>query len=231
MLTNSSPETLEQSAAVASFIYEPAIAFVRDEHPIPDFVMMTPSAVSSFVDNHVRVFMQHGFSAGTQFTDMDYADVGVEFVDDLFQLSQMVRTLVKFEPFTLEQVSMFRDEQIVVSTQQMPLLSLSYLQCMQQHRMSAIGLNFIKDSYGHSVTDKILSETLSPVAASIAMSNFLLPMLMSFVCSPRLRFALQRNPQLMAGTYCFEGRICYREIAELFRMPCSDIVSLCWDLN
>lgn len=212
-------------------LYEPAVAFLRDEVAVGDFVMMTPNAMRAFVENHVRVFMQHGFSAGSQYSDLDYANVGVEFEDDLFLLSRMVRTLVKFQPFTEEQLHLMRNEQIIISTQVPMQLTLPYIQQLQTKKISAIGLNFIKDREGRIMTDRILTETHSSVAINIAFSNFLLPLLMSFVCSPRLRFALQRNPQFMDGTYCFNGEICNREIAEMFNMPYRDIVTLCWDLN
>ncbi len=231
MLTDASPETLECRVATASFTHEPAIAFVRNEQPIGEFVMLTPTAVSGLIDSHVNVFMQNGFSAGSPFTDMDYADVGVEFVDDFFQLTRMSRTLVKFQPFTEEQVRMAHDEQILISTQTLAHLTAPYLQLLIEKQISAIGLNLLKDPEGRCLTDRILTETLSPVATSIALSNLFLPMLMNFVCSPRLRFALQRSPQLMAATYCFEGKITNREIAEAFHLPLHDIVHLCWDLN
>ncbi len=231
MLSDSSPEALAQPVIKASFMYEPAIAFVRDEQPFGDFVMMTPSAVSAFVDNHVHVFMQHGFSQGSSFSDMDYADVGVEFVDDFFQLSRMARVLVKFEPFTAEQVRLMREGQVLVSYMTLSSLSMSILLGFQEKKISALGLNLIKDLQGRGLTDRILTETLSPIAISIALSDFLLPLLMSLVCSPRLRFVLQRSAQWMESTYCFEGKICHKEIAEVFHFPLHDIISLCWDLN
>lgn len=231
LLCSSSPETLEQPVQLDFSLYEPAVAFLRDERPLDGFVPMTPQAIRSFVEHQIHVFMQHGFSDGTPFTDMDYARVGVIFEDDLFQLSRMVRTLVKFQPFTQNQLALMRNEQILISTQIPVQMTLPYVQLMQQKKISAIGLNFIKDQNGCSITDRILTETMSPQARNIAFSNFLLPLLMSFVCSPRLRFALQRIPKFMEGTYCFNGQICHREIADLLGIPCQDIVTLCWDLN
>lgn len=231
MLTDASPETVEQCITATSFLHTPSIAFVRDEEPTKAFVMITPSAVEDLLHNHVAVFMQHGFAEGSPFTDLDYANAGVEFVDDLFQLARMTRTLVKYQPFTEDQLQWVRNDQILISTHHANQLSLSHVQALQEKHVSGVALNLIKDLQGRAAVEAILQNTHTPMAASVALSNFMLPILTSFVCSPHLRFALQRNPLLMEATYCYEGKICQEILSERFQLPVYNIITLCWDLN
>lgn len=231
LLDYSMPDTVEQPLLLATETCEQAIAFLRDEKNPTDFVLLTPKSAKMMVDNGVHVFMQHGFAEGSQFSDMDYADAGVEFVDDFYQLAQMVRTLVKYKPFSQDQIELCRQEQILISTQDFNQVTLPFVQQMTAKKISAISLNLLKDKDGDFILEKTLNESQSPLIRSSALSNFLAPMLMAFVCSPRLRFALQRISPLMNATYCFEGHVCHKELADKLKVPFKDVVSLCWDLN
>lgn len=208
-----------------------AVGFLKDDSPKRDFVMMTPTAIQTLVDNGVKVYMQHGFSAGSQFSDMDYADVGVEFVDDLFEMSSMVKLLVKFQPISEEQLAFIKDGQTIFSMQEPAQMTMSYVELLTVKRMTALATNLIEDESGHSMLDKILTETLSAVGTGIAISNFLLPYVEELAKSPRLRFALQKMPALMDSVCCYDGEVCNRDIADLLNIPYRNIVTLCWDLN
>ena len=208
-----------------------SIALLKDEHPIGSFVMMTPDAVHALVEKNIHVFMQHGFSEQGQFSDMDYANAGVEFEDDFFMLSRMTKVLVKFTPFTDEQIEMLKDEQIIFSTQFPSEISVGQIEKLNAKKVTALAMNLIREEQGMYMTDKILSETWSAEGVNIALSAFLQPLLEELATMPRIKFLLQRNPALMQSAYCFNGYLCNKEIAELLGQSCNDIVSICWDMN
>lgn len=208
-----------------------AVGFVRDEHPADGYVLLTPNAAKALVDKDIKVFMQHGFSEGSSYTDMDYADVGVEFEDDLFQLSNMVKVLVKYQPFSEYQTAFIKDRQTILSVQNPAEITASQMELLTMKRITMVALNLIEDENGRSMTEKILTETLSDVGKSIALSNFVVPVLAELTTAPILRFALQKVPALMDGILCFDGEVCNRDIADLLNLPYRNIVSLCWDLN
>jgi len=223
--------TQEQPVQVQTSTQELSVGFVKDEVPVGEFVMMTPAAVQALVDDDIHVMMQHGFSEGSAYTDADYADVGVEFVDDFYLLASMARVLVKFMPFTLEQISLMKEEQIIFSTQDVAVMDKTYTQSLIDKKITALAMNFIKDSKGNRILDRVLTETLSVTALNIALSNFLLPLVAELAGNSRLRFALQKRPVLMDSVYCYGGEVCHKEIADLLGFPYRDIVTLCWDLN
>ena len=223
--------TQEQTVQVQTPTQELSVGFVKDEVAVGEFVIMTPAAVQALVDDDIHVMMQHGFSEGSAYTDADYADVGVEFVDDFYLLASMARVLVKFMPFTQEQISLMRKEQIIFSTQDAAVLDKPYIQSLVDKKIAALAMNFIQDAKDNRIVDRILTETLSVTALNIALSNFLLPLVAELAGNSRLRFALQKRPSLMEAVYCYGGEVCHKEIAEMMGFPYRDIVTLCWDLN
>lgn len=230
-MEDASPVTQEQAVLMDAPVMEGSIAILKDELPIGSFVMLTPDAVHSLVEHHVQVFMQRGFASQSQFTDMEYADAGAEFADDFFTLSSMSKVLVKFTPFTDDQIALLKDGHVIFSTQFPSQLNVLQIEKLNSKKITALAMNLIKDAEGMYVTDKILSETWSATAVNIALSGFLLPLVEALAVEPKIKFLLQKNPALMQSAYCYNGYLCNKEIAELLGQSCNDISSLCWDMN
>lgn len=225
-LDESSPIVLEDPLYIDDSKTGVTIGLVRDENPSGK-VLLSPAAVKILVDHDLTVLMQHGFSAGTPYTDMDYADVGAEFVDDFYLMATMAKTLVKFQPFEEAQLDFMRYEQTIFSYFNPQNSSLDYIQMLTTKKISAFAFNLIEDADGHSVVDKILASGNN----DDNLSNFLFPYIRELAFNSRLRFVLQKTPALMDSVYCFSGEVCNRDIADLLNLPYRDIVTLCWELN
>lgn len=208
-----------------------SLALAKDEQPLGHFTILPPDAINFLTNNHIKVFMQHGFAAHTEYSDLDYADAGAEFVDDFYTLSGMSRILVKFRPFTIRQVKSMRKQQVMFSTQLISQTDRDFIHEINSRKIAALAMNFIHNDRGEHIIERIISESSDDSEISRALCAFLLPLLMDIVLMPRLRFALQKTPALMQGVYCFGGQLCNSEMAELLRLPCRDIVSLCWGGN
>lgn len=230
-MQESNPVTLEEQATLEIPFQKMSVSLIRDENPVGKAVVLNPHAVKALVENNIKVFIQRGYAAHSVYSDMDYADVGAEFEDDYPILASMSNLVVKFTPFTEEQISMLHPSQIMLSVQQPTQRTASLFQTINQQNVSALALELIRDAKGNAIVDKILQETLSPLALNIALSNFTLPLILDILLNPHFRFALQRTPTLMQSVYCYGGFLCHREWAESLQLPWRDIVSLCWDLN
>lgn len=231
ILEDASPTVQAQPDIMDVAFSDVSVALLKDEHPIGSFVMLTPDAVHGLVEKSIHVFMQHGFSDQSQFSDMDYAEAGAEFMDDFFMLSHMSKVLVKFTPFTDEQIDMLKEEQVIFSTQFPAEISVGQIEKLNEKKITALAMNLIREEQGMYMTDKILSETWSAESVNIALSAFLRPLLEELALMPKIKFLLQRNPSLMQSAYCFNGFLCNKEIAELLEQPWRDITHLCWDMN
>lgn len=223
--TQEEQEVIELSSEMIS------VGFVKDEQSDYPFVIMTPNAIKLLTDNHVKVFMQHGFSNGSAYTDMDYANVGVEFIDDLFTMSSMVRVLVKHQAFSEEQLEFVKYGQILLSVMGPNGADLPLIELLSMKRITALALHLIENETGNSRLDELISSTTSDKGKSIALSNFIHPYLLGLAETPNFRFALQKYPELIDSVYCFDGEICNRDIADELNLPYRNIITLCWDLN
>ncbi len=223
--------TQEQEVLLDDAQQRASLAFIADDSPMDGFALLTPGAVQSLVDKNISVYIQHGFAGKSQFSDMDYANAGAEFEDDLVRLSAMSKILVKFQPFSKQQLSVMREEQWIISSQQSVQMDLEYMESLKEKGITALALNFIKDHDGLVKTDRILTEIMSKSLRNWAMSAFLLPILEELATCPRLKFALQKNLALMQSVYCYNGHLCNREIADALHLPWKDINALCWELN
>lgn len=221
----------EQEVLLDSAPQKTSLAFVADDSPMDGFALLTPGAIQSLVDKNIAVYMQRGFAGKSQFSDMDYANVGVEFEDDLVLLSAMSKIIVKFQPFSKEQLSMMHEEQWIISSQQSVQMDLEYMERLKDKSITALALNFIKDHDGLVKTDRILTEIMSESLRNWAMSAFLLPILEELATCPRLKFVLQKNISLMQSVYCYNGHLCNKDIADALHLSWKDIDALCWGVN
>ncbi len=231
ILEDKLPGTQEQQVTVEFPVRKCAVAFVKDKSPSAGFAIITPEAAGTLVAHNVLVFMQRGFSEGSPYTDMDYADVGVRFEDDLFRLAEAAKLLVKFSPFTADDMARFKDGQVLFSNWMDDEIDAETVRMMNEKGITAMAMGKIKDDKGVSITERILSETLSPKALGIAFSAFLLPWIECLVFSTMMKFTLQKEPALMQSVYAFAGHLCSKEIAERLHLPWKSVVSLCWDMN
>lgn len=224
-------EPQEKTITLELPLKENSLGLIKDEQSVGHFTIMPPTAVRFLTDNKVQVYLQHGFAGQSEYSDMDYANAGAEFVDDFFMIAQMTRLLVKFQPFTLQQVDLMKKKQIIFSTQSASQVSKDYIRMLNEKEITALSMNFIRNDKGNCVFEEIMFASLKASRISEIISGFLLPLLMNLVFNSRLCFALQKTPALMQAAYCFGGQLCNREMAELLHLPWKDIVSLCYGAN
>lgn len=219
---------MEQTIKLEFPIRNDTVAVINDESETPVSPVFKPDAIRHLTGSGIKVFMQHGFAAHAGYSDMEYADVGVEFIDDLFILSRMTRVAVKFTPPTSGQIEQMPDRLILFSPQSLAEVRTEHIQALRRKKISAISMNFIWNDNYESIYESILSQHADIRAVSASVQHFLLPLLTTIVTNTRLRFALQKDPGLLHATYCFNGFLCNAEIADKLHLPYKDIVSLCW---
>ena len=231
ILEEAIPETLELLNPVEFPMEQPSVALCRDEKPATNFVAVTPEAVQSLTDAQIKVWMQHDFGARSGFEDMAYANAGAEFEDDFTLLAGMARVILQQTPFTEEQLAILHSNQRLVSFQNSTSITTNMLTLMRQKTISALAFDLLLDNDKNPVLEQLALQSNSSEALSISVSNFVLPLLTELITTPRLRFVLQKNPNLMPCVYCIDGIPCNATLSERLHQPYRDIVSLCWGLN
>ena len=224
-------ETQAWEAAVEAPTRKLTLALAKPETAHPDSGFLTPNAVRTLTDQQVKVFAQFGLANHNPFSDTDYADAGAEFTHHYADLALLSNLILKFDAFTLDQIALSKENQILFSILSPENLSPEYLEAVNEKKITMICLDLLKDDSGIPVIDKIRKETLSEAGFQIALSNFVLPLIDTLVHAPSITYALQRAPELIQAYLCHAGTLCHQPTAEQLHLPWRDIVSLCWDLN
>ena len=224
-------ETQAWEASVEAPTRKLTLALAKPETAHPDSGFLTPNAVRTLTDQQVKVFAQFGLANHNPFSDADYADAGAEFTHHYADLALLSNLILKFDAFTLDQIALLKENQILFSILSPENLSPEYLEAVNEKKITLICLDLLQNDDGIRVIDKIRKETLSEAGFQIALSNFVLPLVDTLVHAPSITYALQRAPELMPAYLCHAGTLCHQPTADHLHLPWRDIVSLCWDLN
>ena len=224
-------ETQAWEAAVETPTRKLTLALAKPETAHPDSGFLTPNAVRTFTDQSVKVFAQFGFANHNPFSDADYADAVEDLSHHYSDLAILSNLILKFVAFTLDQMALSKENQILFSALPPVELSQEYIETVNEKKITMICLDLLQNNEGTPVVDKIRKETLSEAGFQIALSNFLFPLVDTLVHAPSIAYALQRTPELMSAILCHAGTLCHQPTAEQLHLPWRDIVSLCWNLN
>jgi hypothetical protein len=224
-------ETQEWAAAVETPTRKLTLSLAKPETSYPDSGFLTPSAVSNFTDQQVKVFVQFGFGNHNPFSDTEYADAGAEFSHHYADLTMLSNLIFKFDAFTADQIALSKESQILVSILPPTEISQAYIEAVNEKKITLLCLDLLRDDNGCSVTENIRKATLSEAGFQIALSNFVFPLADTIIHAPSIPYALQRAPELMSSVLCHAGTLCHQPTAERLQLPWRDIISLCWDLN
>lgn len=224
-------KTQEQTVEFGLVAQPVTLGLVKGDRPIPDVVLFTPELVQKLCEQGIGVYVQRDYAAHTSFTNMDYADAGAEIIDDFFALVEVSKVLVKFSPFTEEELMLLRDEQIIVSRLIVNELTQKYIQLIQQNRSYAIAINLITDKNNWSELDNILMSSANAEIMNKRLGMFITPIVEAVLFSKNFRVVVQTNPALLQSVFCYKGVLCNRIVAEHLDMMWKDIFSLCFDLN
>ena len=208
-----------------------SIAFIKPETENSDKVILTPTAVKNLVEQNIKVFMQHGFALGSSYTDADYADAGVEFVEKFVDLALLSKTLVKYDSFNEEQITAIPQERVLFTAESPKGPTARYINMLNEKRCTAIAADLAKGDDNTYIFERIRKESLSGLGLQVAVSGFVAPLIETIVHSPNISYALQLNPMLIQCIYTHAAWLCSPQIAEKTGLPWRDILSLCWELN
>jgi alanine dehydrogenase len=130
-------------------------------------VGLVPHSVATLVAHGHRVVVESGAGQNSRFSDHEYSEVGAEIAHDRERVFQ-ADLLVKIAPPTLEEIDLFRPNQILISPIHLPTRDAEYLQKLQKKRVIALAMEYIRDESGLFPFVHIMSEIAGTSAILIA---------------------------------------------------------------
>jgi len=136
-------------------------------------VGLTPEAVEILVNNGHEVIIENGAGKSANYTDNDYSENGAQIVDnktDVFQCD----IILKIAPPTIEEIELFRSNQVLISSLHFPSQSEEYIRKLMQKKTTAISFEGLRDEDNCYPVVRSMSEiagTTSILIASEYLSN------------------------------------------------------------
>jgi len=96
-------------------------------------IALVPHSIYKLVAMGHRVLIESGAGQGANFSDIDFSEAGAEVTvsrEEIFQSDIIIKVI----PPTLEELSLFQSNQVLISPLQMPLIHTDYLQALRQKR-------------------------------------------------------------------------------------------------
>lgn len=130
-------------------------------------IALTPLSVALLVENGHRVVMESGAGKAANFLDHHYSEQGAEIVPDKASVYR-ADFIVKIAPPTMEEIDLMKHGQVLFSSQQPSLLSLTHLQAMMRKKITAISYEYLRDEGNILTVVRAMSEIVGATSVLIA---------------------------------------------------------------
>ncbi|MCO6460562.1 MAG: alanine dehydrogenase [Saprospiraceae bacterium] len=139
--------------------------------PMENRVALVPASVAYLVGNNHKVVVQSGAGTNSNFTDLEYGEAGAEIVashEEVYKCD----VILKVAPPTLEEIDNFHSDQILISPLQIPLINSEYINKLQQKKVTALAMEYMKDDDGSFPLVRIMGE-MAGISAVLTAANLL----------------------------------------------------------
>ena len=136
-------------------------------------VGLTPEAVEILVNNGHEIIIEKGAGLAANYTDTDYSENGAQIVDSKSEVYQC-DIILKIAPPTIEEIDLFKNNQILLSSLHFPSQTEEYIRKLMQKKITAISFEGLKDRDNCYPVIRSMSEiagTTSILIAAEYLSN------------------------------------------------------------
>ena len=120
------------------------IGLPKENRKYESRIGLTPEAVEILVNNGHEVVLEKGAGAGANYSDTDYSECGGLIVDNKEEVYQS-DIILKIAPPTLEEIELFKKNQVLLSTLHFPSQTEEYIRTLMQKKVTAISFEGLKD--------------------------------------------------------------------------------------
>jgi len=175
-------------------------------------VMLSLKHIEEFVDEHVAVLIQRGVGVEHHISDYNFTEYGADIMEDELPIISLSNIVLKYEPFTLEEIFFLKEKQMIISMTLPELFTHEMADFLHEKKITAVGINFL------NLDNFKIQDTVNQLVSIL-------------ISSKKIKHGIQLNPLFLKSVYCYSGEICNRAIAENAGVPWKDLVELCWNWN
>ena len=137
-------------------------------------VALVPAAVATLIAHGHEVIVEAGAGRQANYGDFKYSEVGAKIVHDKKQVFEC-DVLIKAAPPSLEEIKLMRPDLMLISPLHLPRVSVEYIEALQEKRVIALAVEYIKDDNGNFPVVSILSQmagTSAVLTAAELLNNY-----------------------------------------------------------
>lgn len=101
--------------------------------------------VKLLIDNGISVYIEKGAVEKASFNDLMYSEVGAEIKETKAEVLE-ADIILKISAFTEKEISLLKKRHIIISAINLNTISKSYIKSLMQKKITAIGMELIKDN-------------------------------------------------------------------------------------
>lgn len=129
-------------------------------------VSLVPSAISVLVENGHRVLVESDAGKNANFPNHEYSEAGAQIVNSIQEILQC-DIVLKVAPLSLEEISLAKSRQIIISALHLTGQSEVYFKSLINKKITAISFEHIRDKTGSFPIMRSLSEIVGSASILI----------------------------------------------------------------
>ena len=101
--------------------------------------------VKLLIDSGISVYIEKGAVVKASFNDLMYSEIGAEIKDTKEEVLE-ADIILKISSFTEKEIALLKKKHIIISAINLNTISKSYIKSLMQKKLTAIGMELIKDN-------------------------------------------------------------------------------------
>ncbi|OQY05929.1 MAG: alanine dehydrogenase [Bacteroidetes bacterium 4572_117] len=146
---------------------ELTIGIPKENWEFENRVCITPQAVQLLSDNGHKILFESGAGDGSNYSDLEYSEVGAEIISDKKRIFKS-EIVLKVSPFNNKEIELLDDNRTVISALHISSQSKEQIYGLMKKRVKAIAFEYIKNESSHYPIVRSMSEIAGKLSINIA---------------------------------------------------------------
>lgn len=143
------------------------VGIPKENSSLENRICLTPEAVALLVNNGHHVKVESGAGNPSQFEDQEFSEAGAQIVYSTKEVYES-EIVLKVDPPTLKEIEYLKPGKTLISALQPGSLPASYIEAINQKRVTGIAFEFLKDQAGAIPVIRAMSEIAGSTVLLIA---------------------------------------------------------------
>ncbi|CAG0906592.1 unnamed protein product, partial [Cyprideis torosa] len=120
-------------------------------------IALTPNSIRAIIGHGHKVIVESGAGEKSHYTDYNYSEAGAQVTESRKEVYSC-DVIVKIAPPTMEELSFFKPNQVLLSSLLLPRMNEPYMRALKSRKIIAIAMEYLPGEDGTYPVVRIMSE-------------------------------------------------------------------------